>query len=644
MTTYTTNKNLYKWNATDTKQTTIQEMSTTMDTIDSELAKTGDLTTLKTSSKSNLAGAINELDNEIGDLTTLSTEDKTSLVNAINETFSSKASTASIGDLTKLNTTHKDSLVNAINDNTSNLASNANDSLWRGLNAKIPMGTNLTPCKADGVTDDQSALQAIVNYMDSIGGGTIFLPPGKYKLSSPITWKTNVSLIGSGVGISVIIPYGVGFSAIYGIGSLNNTYDDCTFKDFEIDCSNLGDSSKPYNVSEKGMYIQYMLRPKFINVYIHDAPATGFGCDFLQDALFSGCVANNCGRLFGINGGSLIGGSGIGIGTGVWEYENIYIIGCTANNNGNFGIFVEYQLGTSTYYSRGTHIMACTANNNGQSGICDKGVDELKVIGCRMEDNTNDGFQIVDAAIGGLFEGNTVRGNGQYGVHFYANTVQGFYTIRGNKIYNNTKHGVVVPYDIPNISILENEIYNNGAVGIELNGSATDINVSNNDIYNNGIGAISGYQQAILIESNLVRPKINNNRCYDNQPTKTQSYGIQLSSGFIITNGTINDNNLDNNSEGAMHLAGTLTTTPIQRNEGYNNGNTVTTLTASGSPWTYTAGPTPETIYLTGTGISVHFNSIAITSGQNYVNVTLYPFQSVTIVYTTMTSAYSLNT
>lgn len=52
------------------------------------------------------------------------------------------------------------------------------------VNVQYPP-TGLTACKGDGVTDDTSALQAIVNYVET-NGGTIFFPTGVYIISSTI--------------------------------------------------------------------------------------------------------------------------------------------------------------------------------------------------------------------------------------------------------------------------------------------------------------------------------------------------------------------------------------------------------------------------------------------------------------------------
>jgi hypothetical protein len=51
--------------------------------------------------------------------------------------------------------------------------------------------------KADGVTDNTTAIQNALNQAGADGGGIVFLPPGKYKVSGHLTVPTNVELKGA---------------------------------------------------------------------------------------------------------------------------------------------------------------------------------------------------------------------------------------------------------------------------------------------------------------------------------------------------------------------------------------------------------------------------------------------------------------
>ena len=50
----------------------------------------------------------------------------------------------------------------------------------------------------DGVTDDTAAIQAAITYVNSLGGGTVYLPQGDYIITAPISIYSNIRFIGAG--------------------------------------------------------------------------------------------------------------------------------------------------------------------------------------------------------------------------------------------------------------------------------------------------------------------------------------------------------------------------------------------------------------------------------------------------------------
>jgi hypothetical protein len=77
------------------------------------------------------------------------------------------------------------------------LAESATDISARAVNTKTPFGTNLTPAKGDATTNDTSAIQGIINYVSSNGGGTVFIPTGTFMIDATvgIQMKSNVTLL-----------------------------------------------------------------------------------------------------------------------------------------------------------------------------------------------------------------------------------------------------------------------------------------------------------------------------------------------------------------------------------------------------------------------------------------------------------------
>lgn len=138
----------------------------------------------------------------IGTLSTLETTEKTTVVGAVNEL---KGKTDKIGDLTTLTTTAKDSIVNAIKENTAQLAETTQEigvkntlPVWlqeslrtvskqldehirqSAINVKQPPYN----AKGDGVSDDTQAIKDALS-----NGENIFIPKGTYLISDTISFQ-----------------------------------------------------------------------------------------------------------------------------------------------------------------------------------------------------------------------------------------------------------------------------------------------------------------------------------------------------------------------------------------------------------------------------------------------------------------------
>ena len=102
--------------------------------------------------------------------------------------------------------------------------------------------------KGDGETDDSILLNDLVTKLNTEGGGVIYLPDGKYRLNTRITWKSNVSLVGESHN-AVLMPYcdnsvSQGFAAISWLNTdgtqqaeynSSNPMVNCHFRNFTID-------------------------------------------------------------------------------------------------------------------------------------------------------------------------------------------------------------------------------------------------------------------------------------------------------------------------------------------------------------------------------------------------------------------------
>jgi hypothetical protein len=360
----------------------------------------------------------------------------------------------------------------------------------------------------DGTTNDQPAFAALVDrlgtaYAKDGRPRVIYAPPGDYLMRDAATvWRSGVSLIGAGMALTRFrlenpgargtpTPLAWFTTAQHGAGRANFLAD-CTFASFEVDGS--GMELYEYDPLAKGLGLQYVLRGRFRDLYVHDTPATGFGCDFLQDTVVDAVLTERCGRL---DTGEEPGGAGIGIGIGGWgTTERLTVTSCTARGNGTNGIFLELQ---KEYWppTRGIRITACHVEDN-RFGISDWGADGLVVTGCTMIGNHEAGFDIsaqgtsAVAGRGGMVVNCVIDANLRDGVAI-GNT-PGPYTITGSRISANGRygywhHGVGKGgYSGPAIDLLleGNAIRDNGLDGIRVDAGLDHSAFPRNRIRNNG--------------------------------------------------------------------------------------------------------------------------------------------------------------
>ncbi|MBZ9638162.1 right-handed parallel beta-helix repeat-containing protein [Streptomyces sp. PSKA30] len=359
----------------------------------------------------------------------------------------------------------------------------------------------------DGTTNDQPAFAELV---DALGAAcaadgrprTIQVPVGCYVMRDRATvWRSGVSLIGAGRGATRFmlcnpgspttpVPLAWFTAAQHGAGR-DNHLADITFAHFEVDGS--GVWTQEYDALAKGIGLQYVLRGRFSDLFVHDTAATGFGCDFLQDTLVEGVLAERCGRQ---DPGEKMGGAGIGIGVGGWGMvERLTITACTAVGNGTNGIFVELQ---QEHWPppRGIRITACHAEDN-RFGISDWGADGLLVTSSTMLANHEAGFDVSSQGTsgvggrGGIVTGCVIDGNVRDGLGI-GNT-PGPYAFRGNRISNNGRYGYWEhnlaggdQESAADIVLESNDIRDNALDGVRIDAGLRDPAILGNRIRNKG--------------------------------------------------------------------------------------------------------------------------------------------------------------
>ena len=440
----------------------------------------------------------------------------------------------------------------------------------------------------NGATDDTAAIQAAINS----GALAIYFPAtaSGYRVTSKITVSaSNQTLYGDGKYSSYINLASHSFDVFELTAVGNVTIRDLGAINFGAASSGFFVNAAPtYNVTLENLYTNNL----------HSGAVFGTTGSSLGGArsMVKGCLFNDIAKLTGYGIikrgtseifdvidcqigrlGSIIAADnaagGILIEGGVAiNLENLQIIG--AGNN----LLIQPNADNVSHLTLDRVWCDSSSNSalfiNAVSGI----VTDLRAVQCWFVYTGGDGVRIAGNARDVKIAGN-------------------------NQIITNLGAGinVVAGATVPGLSIQNNSIGNNTGNGITIGAGASNFAIQNNQI---GTGSFFG-------------PNAN---------------GIVLSAGatdnFIIT-----DNNVRGNTGAAISNAATGTNARIESNLGYNPVG-IFGITVTASPFTYTAGASPETVFINaGTVSLVTVNGVGVFQQTN-CTVRLEPFQSVVVTYT----------
>jgi hypothetical protein len=462
---------------------------------------------------------------------------------------------------------------------------NANDGAWLGTIMSIDgsaarLDSNATSTVTGaravfGTTDDVAVAKAQIAAVRA-GGGTVFFPPGRTIVTSPLRVENFVSWAGrrdlSWVHVIQDSP---------GDGGTAGTSDwlTCAGRDattpltgahffdfgvnaeFHIHSAGYGSAVKPLN-------IYYVQRCSIQRMSVWRTPATSIPFDHSFDQV---TIRDNFildpGRLAPSGIGP--GGSGIGAGTkgtGATEptlIENNTIVGtqsAAVSGPGHNGIFTEAQTGANPDLGTIGYRIVNNVIQGMPFGISDTGstgtiIEGNQIIGCgtgiRLSATT------LPASYPGLhaiIRGNVIRGStgpgatDGTGIAIFtqtgrANTRAAIHAIiEGNQIFEGTGWGIrvhAIGVDVEGIMICGNVIRANGLSGIRLLSDTVSIvspHIAGNQIVGNGRRAVAGDQVGVLVAPGTIVKggRIQDNDIYDVASTPTQVAEI-MTTGATLT-------------------------------------------------------------------------------------------------------------
>nr|GEZ89525.1 hypothetical protein [Tanacetum cinerariifolium] len=259
--------------------------------------------------------------------------------------------------------------------------------------------------KGNGSSDDTLAIQKAIDAAAAAGGGQVYLPEGTYMVSattgSCLALKSNVSLVGQGMGVSTLKLANDLPSAVTGILTANGTHD--------VGASKL---TLDGNLQHNTGYFSGWLNGSGTNVRIDsveakNAAGNGFdlqGTDGLVQVELSNSVAhdNDYGvRAYAMTASLLHDNVAYANRTGFNVGGDVQVVDNDAYSNTDFGIFVQ---------STGTTVKGGEVYGNGDDGIHTAFARQFKITGVDIHDNKGSGIYIASSVNGDVFS-NTIHNN-----------------------------------------------------------------------------------------------------------------------------------------------------------------------------------------------------------------------------------------
>lgn len=262
--------------------------------------------------------------------------------------------------------------------------------------------------KGDGVTDDTSAIQALLTAVAAAGGGTIFFPAGTYLVSGGLSVGSNTTIRGSGYSSVIRIATGANFSNnVLKLESISNS----EVLNLRLD----GNRSGIGGGTQYGIYAGGSSNCRVQGCYAHSFSGVGIhsynssGCKFIGNTSWDNFFH----------------------GMELEQTTNSTAVGNILRNNLRHGLYVfEGEVGATG--SKGLAITSNVMYSNTQSGCIIQGplCDGINFSGNVCRANTESGLIVFDQVKRVSVVGNQFLENGHYGVYLYRS--------KGNTVYGNT--------------------------------------------------------------------------------------------------------------------------------------------------------------------------------------------------------------
>lgn len=423
-------------------------------------------------------------------------------------------------------------------------------------------------------TTDNVEIQAALDAVNTLGGGTVFLQKGTYNVTSVMTIGSNTTLLGEEAKSTIIKKVASQNNTIFNNKDTTNGNSNITLRNITLDqqgtlqsagggasFTGLFDSVFDNVIFEKSYVFNLFIgslagttKAGTITLTNGDTTVTGSGTAFTTDFTV-GSVLRTAGNRFA-RIASIASDTSLELDR-AWEHSTesavTYKYQPTNSRNKILNCRFNGTVGVSDNVGLGlfddSFIIGNITTGSTGYGFGPDHANRIRFIGNTMYDNSNAGIGMETVGYS-LIQDNVSYRNGA-GIYMLSGAYRNIVT--NNQCYQNT-NGIAITYNttsFPKASenhILNNVCEYNTTTGINVDGVNRTV-ISGNRCINNGV-----YGIRIQTGNSSVPDKteIRNNTCYDNQDTKTQTRGI------YIVNGT--DTQITNNySTTADHVTAGLT-------------------------------------------------------------------------------------
>ncbi|MBW3113479.1 hypothetical protein KYJ26_16620 [Bacillus sp. MCCB 382] len=407
--------------------------------------------------------------------------------------------------------------------------------------------------KGDGITNDTTVLQNLINTVSSQGGGSIFFPKGIYV--AYLQLPSNIRLVGVGYDSCIKLPAGFKYAVPVIINKDHtNGNKNITIENIRVDGNKSGlaaDAVKDTGQPWEGIDIILGTDLRFKNVWIENCENEGLDLDGGENILIDGLYVSNC-------GGSPLHPSN---GQGAYSSKNVIIRNVWSKNNGHTYSRSVFIYGSNDvvfdgFFSDGDYmglqILAekVKANNISIKNSVNRGIlvsgaskdiqfSNVSIInaggeGLVIADQTTEKnislinvsvkgsvlnnyslagkkiqmdncVSISSGSIGVFLQGSDFDlanvksiGSTGRGVQIEASGVR----INGLAVKEGSTHGVNI-FNSSNLVLSGSEISANQGFGITLNGTANNYGIVGNNLTSNTSGAMYGSRSGHFVSNNL---------------------------------------------------------------------------------------------------------------------------------------------